>query len=176
MEAKNLLKEINKYPRDEKLSIPRRVAHCLNWCADHCPLQYVPFHILLKAIMGYARTPQPDSKEVLALRQKWTPVRKILVREYRRDLVVERTVGVRATTSSEDVAKTTLGARLRRFEGARKAVESTLSIVDPEQIRDRQLRAWVTDLRPVFAKLNSPDFAKKLLPPSEEARENERKK
>lgn len=165
--TKNIVKEISKYSLDEKLSMPRRIAHCLDWCAKECPQQYIPFQILLKAVMGYAKTPLATSKEVESLRQKWTSVRKVLLEHYRRDLVVERGIGVRATDGSEDVAKTTLGVRVRRFEGARQMVEKTLAIINPSEIKDRKLKAYVTDITPVFKQLSSPAFSEKLLPPKD---------
>jgi len=174
--VKNIVREISKYPLDEKLSMPKRIAHCLDWCAQECPNQYVPFQILLKAVMGYGKTPNANSKEVEGLRSKWTPVRRILLEQYQRDLVVERGVGVRATDGSEDVAKNTLGVKVRRFERSKQAIEKTLAIVDVSSIKDKQLRTWVGELRPAFKMLSSPDFVKKLLPPRDDGADEDKKK
>lgn len=163
--TKSILDEIKAYALDKTLSMPRRIAHCLDWCAGVSPQQYVPFQLLLKAVMGYGKTPNMNSKEIEQLRRRWTSVRKILLSQYKRDLVIERGIGARATHGSEDVAKTTLVTRVRRFEGARRSVENTLAIVDPGKIQDRELRSWVGGLSPAFAQLESSDLVRKLLPP-----------
>lgn len=166
--SRDLVKELVRYTCPQELSMPKRIAHCLDWCAKECPNQYVTLQILLKSVMGFSKVPNVNSKEVIGLRSKWTPVRKILLDQYRRDLVIERGIGVRATDGSEDVAKSTLGTKIRRFEGAKKAVEKTLAIVDTSEVKDKQLKAWVDTLRPAFKALASPDFTKKLLPPAAE--------
>lgn len=165
--SKNVVKGIASYPREDKLSMPKRIAHCLDWCAREFPNQIVPFQMLLKAVMGYERTPKSDSKEIDQLRKRWTVVRKILIKDYSRDLHVERGMGARATDGSEDVARHTLGIKVRRFNGAKKSVEQTLAIIDSKNIKDKSLRSWVDGLTPAFKALSAPDFEKKLLPPKE---------
>jgi hypothetical protein len=162
--TKNIVNELKNFKFDATQPISRRIAACLDWSAKECPGQFLQPQLLVKAVMGYARTPNLQSKEVEQVKSRWQQVRKILLSEYERDLVIERGVGSRATYSSEDVAKSTLPTRVRRFENSRRSVEKTMEIVDPNQIINKELKSWVVGMGPSFRALANSDLVKKLLP------------
>lgn len=161
---KDILKEIKKFPLDVSMSVPKRMANCLVWAATACPGQFIPLNYLLQATMGYGRTPAINTKEVEQLKTRMYQVRKVLMNDYKLDMVTERGVGVRATFSSEDVAKHTLPKKVKRFENSRRSVEGTLQIVDSSKIQNKELKSWVNGLSPAFKALANSDLVKKLLP------------
>lgn len=128
--------DISGYQHNPKLSITQRAAHYLDWSAREYPKQFTPYNLLVKAIMGFGTTPRLDSDAVNSLRSNMQRVKHYLVGTYGRELVSEPGVGVRATTDDADLLTTSLPVRLRRLQGAQKAVANTASLIDPTKIPD----------------------------------------
>ncbi len=161
----------NAYSPEHKDSLPQRAAHFLDWAAARYPKQYVPYNLLLKAVLGTSTTPSLHSSDVEQMRGRMSRVRVILQRKYARDLDSMPGVGARATVDDADTLVTSMPKRVASLRRAKTAVATTASLIDPAKIPNtadmapwkRWMNASVGD---VLRTLNSPEFEKKLLPPS----------
>lgn len=131
------------YHHDSHMTIPERAAHALDWAAAHNRGQVVPYNILLKAAMGYSRTPRLQTQEVEQLRTKMSRVRQILEKTYGRALVSVPGIGVRATSDGEDAVKNAAQPAGVRLERAAKLFKQRLALVDQAQVKDKDLLAWL---------------------------------
>lgn len=159
------------YKYDEKMSLPARAAHCLDWAAEKFPKQYITYPLLLKSIQGFSRMPQMNSDAVIQLKNTMQRVKSILIEKYGRELDSQPGIGVRATVDDADMLTTTLPKRMRRLRSAKNAVIKTTDLIDPTQIpATAEYKPWkdwfnrsVKDVRRL---LMSEDFEQKLLPPA----------
>lgn len=154
---------------------PDRTAHALDWAATRHPKHLVAYNILLRAVMGYDRTPRINSNEVEALRGCMSRVRAILAEKYDRGLVVEAGVGVRATADTEDAMKTDLVAQARRKASADKSFARSAGMVAENMAKipaTQQNAPWLkwlkTVVKPALAEISAPDYVKRLLPPGDD--------
>jgi len=85
------------YQYDPKMLKAQRAAHALDWAAVHHRGDAVPYPILVKVIGGYERAPKLKSPEVESLRGSLSRIRKILLTQYDRGLVVVPGLAARAT-------------------------------------------------------------------------------
>jgi len=161
---------INDYNLDPKMTPAHRAADCLNWAAEHMPGRPVSMQMLVKIAFVMPRLPRDESPELeLFRRNKMSQVRRHLVEKYQRDLVAVRGFGVRATTGSEDVAGTTFQVRTKRVTVAIEKLQETRQLIDPAEIKNRELKAMVQRVSEVQKMLNSSEVLKKLeLPPKSE--------
>lgn len=149
----------------KKDSRAQRIAFYLNWAASELPLQYQPFNVIVQAINDYGRLPRMDDNQVSAVRRSLASVRRIVQRTYQRDLDVGGG-GVRATVSDEDAAGVVLPKKMKRLRSAKNAVVTTHSLIDPAQIKDPRIKAYLNrSVRDVVKLIGSEDFDRKLLPP-----------
>lgn len=158
------------YVAETKLRIPDRVAHFLDWAAAHYPKSYAPYNYVLKAVMGYEKTPRLDSDDVDRLRQGLTRVRVLLQEKYGREMDTQPGVGVRATVDDADTLTVALPKKIRRLQAAKVAVSKTAALIDPARLPSTaELAPWkrwfTTDVRTIMKTLDTPDFAKRMLPP-----------
>ncbi len=161
------------YSVNTKDPMSQRVAHFMDWSAKHHPGHYVPYNLILKAVMGYAKTPRLDSDEVERLRGKMQNVRKILLEKYSRTLDSQAGVGVRATTGSADVLVQALPKKMRQLLSAKNGVMQVAGLVDASQLPNTpEMKPWkewlsrsVADVRKV---IGSAEFERKLMPPATE--------
>lgn len=171
MNGRGRVASINDYKIDADMAPSLRAADCLNWAADHMPGRPVSIQVLVKIAYVLPRVPKEDSKEVEVFRKnRMGQVRKHLMTDYQRDLVPVRGFGVRATTGSEDVAGTTFQTRTKRVTIAIEKLEETRQLINPAEIKNRDLKAMVQRVSDVQRLLNSAEVLKKLeLPPKSEA-------
>ena len=93
-------------------------------------------------------------------------VKQILLERYRRATVPHPGQGVRATTNSEDVARTDVERKSRRAKSAAESLAKSVDLVDPSAIKDREVRARFASISQASKALNSPQILKRLeLPP-----------
>jgi hypothetical protein len=159
-----------EYETNPKLRNPDRSAHFLDWAAKHYPKSYVPYNYLLKAIMGYERTPRLDSEDVDRLRSNLTRIRTILQEIYGRDLDTQPGVGVRATVDDADTTTVALPKKMRRLRSAQVGLKKTVDLIDLSKLPSTAdmvpWKRWLTtDVKTIMKTLDSPDFAKRMLPP-----------
>jgi hypothetical protein len=159
----------------------RRAAHFFDWAATYYPKQWVPWNWTLQAILGQARTPKQDAHAVLALRDSGGRIREVLQKDYQRDFTVGKGLGARATKDSEDVLKTQGVKTSRRIQGAIRAAQKTLDLINPKQIPDtaenRPWKRWLArGFNGAMREIGTEAFHKKLLAPGEEPPGGEKKK
>ncbi len=138
------LLDFTDYEHDPKKGLADRAADALHWAAENFPKQFIAQNILLKAVMGYAKTPKLDSSEVEALRKKMTRIRKLLRVNFGRGLVSARGLGVRATVDDEDQLKTDVVAAANRFASASKSLQNAGSLVDIRNVaKTPENKPWI---------------------------------
>lgn len=156
------------YAPDHEDSLPRRGAHFLNWAAERYPKEYIPYNFVVRAIMGYGRTPRMDSEEVERYRGKMTRIRQILQNDYGRELTSSPGIGVRATVADDDILRTEMMRKVKRFRSAKAAMEKTASLISVARLPASKEKRWFeNDVASILKTLKSPAFEKKLLPPTE---------
>ena len=154
-------------PMSEKL--PARAAHFLNWCAGEFPGVPIAWNIVVKAIMGYARTPALDGVETAAMAGRASAIRAKLMERFGRGLVNARGQGVRATIDDDDLAGTQLRANVRRLASAKASTARTRDLIDTKAMKNRELREWVDGgVTKALASLDAVERLNKLLPPAPE--------
>ncbi len=166
--------DIRGFKLDIKLSMPQRAAAYLDWAATTYPDAYTPYNMMLKAITGQAKTPRVNDPEVERLRSTLrASVRKIMQRQYNREVVSQPGYGVRATSTDLDLVRTSLTRKINRLRGAKNAVALTVGMVDPANIPNtpeaKPWKDWFSrSAKDIVRQLNSPEFEKKMLPPASE--------
>lgn len=161
--------DVKAYRFDQSLAKTRRAAHFLDWLARKHPGEFVQYNIVLKAIMGYSRTPRLDSQEVVHLQQSMSRCRLILETEYDRGMITMPSVGVRATYDDDDRAKNELPTKMRRLSSAKQSVERTVNAIDPRKLTDARVKRWLrSDVGGIMKALHQADFDVKALPPAED--------
>ncbi len=168
---KSLDQQLKDYrPDDEVSSVAARVAHFLDWAAKIGPGQYIPYNIATKTVLRLPRNPQLNSKEVETLRSRMSEVRKILQRQYGRDLDSQVGIGVRATYDDADTLTVSLPKKMRRFNAAKKSLSDTAALIDEKNVPNtpelKQWKAWLRNsVSDVLRLVGSADFEQKCLPP-----------
>lgn len=144
-------------------SLPRKIAEFLVYAAKHDPKEFVSMAEVVRAVYGVTRVGK-DQED--GIRRRLTGVNKILHDEFGCALVSQPGIGVRATMSDEDAARTALPRRMKRLDSARKAVIATSKIIDPKKITDGQLRRWVElGPRKAVGLLAAADFEQQITMP-----------
>lgn len=166
--ALNMLERIeHEYRTPTAERIPGRVAHLLDWAATHFPGVPVAWNIVLKAVMGYRATPRLDSEEVRALMKRSTAIRSVLMKHFGRGMKNAPGQGVRATIGADDLANTQLRDNMKRLASAKASVERTNEILDPAEMKDKTLKAWVEQgVRPALKGLDTVARLNRLLAPA----------
>lgn len=164
----------NEYPlKDEamEMALARRAAHCLNWCAENYPKQYIPWHWLYQAVIGQARTPKPEAKDVIALRKRSSSIRVYCYDMYGRTIHLHKGLGVRALVDDADVLEYALPGVSKRFQSSRNSLVKTTSLISARKVPNtpalRPLKQWfVDDISRILKQVGSERFAERLLPPA----------
>lgn len=172
--AKNK-QQFSGYVRDDSLSVPQRVAHFLDWAATNKPGEFVAYNMIVQAIMGYKHMPRLDSEEVQRVkRASAANVRSTLATKYDREIISLPGVGVRATFSDADRLEHVAPKKAKRLDGARRSFMLTANAIDLRSVPDTAayapLKRWLGhEVRDVLKLIGSPEFERKLLPPSTQA-------
>lgn len=173
--AVKVRKGVEQYEFDPGESQTRRIAHFLNWAADHMPKEFLPYNVVLKAITGYKHLPRLDTKEVESVRSAMSRVRKILLQTYRRGTVTMPGVGVRATIDDADMVIHDVTKKGKRAEAAFTSYKESVNAVDvtkiPKTAEMAPYQKYIRGAKDVVALFGSDDFMKKLLPPNTEKKE-----
>ena len=164
----DIMVKLNSYVRPaESDSVADRVAHFLDWAAKEMPHLPVPWNLVYRAIMGLTRTPTLASKDVMDLRRKSNAVRNKLFNKYKRELVSVPAQGVCATVGSDHVAATRGKLTYSRIVSATKSFDRTMSLVNPKEMKDPQLKSWVERTTRALGDMGLSDRLNKLVPPAE---------
>lgn len=176
--ARNLIAEIRQYQYDPDMTKRQRIAHFLDWAAKNYPKQYCPYPHLAKAVSGFPRMPQHNSREVDLIKSAMSGVNRILQTKYNRTIDSEPGIGVRATVDDADTATVALPKKFNRFRAAKNSLVQTAQLVDINKIPDtadyKPWKQWLkTDVKDILKMVKSPDFEQKLLPPAGESGEED---
>lgn len=160
-------RSVLEYKVDLDQSVPERAAAFLDWAAKKFPGRPISYEQIVKVVLALPRQPKEGSKDVEMFRKnRMSRVKQVLLEHYRRATVPHPGLGVRATTNSEDVARTDVERKARRAKSAAESLDKSISLVDPTQIKDREVRARFTNISQASKALNSPQILKRLeLPP-----------
>lgn len=160
----DVMSKLSHYERVDEERIPQRVARFLDFAARVVPGVPIAWNIVLKHIMGYARTPQPDNQEAIRLMDKAGAARKHLMATYGRGLVNARGQGVRATVDGDDMANTQFRNNMSRLVSAKRSADNTRALIDTKTMKDRTLKAYVEGATPALKSLDALARLDKLLP------------
>lgn len=147
MAAKKTNSDGKRFPLDSSMTIPHRMAACLDWFITVRPHRFIPWTELYQQIMGQAALPRANNVDVLRLKGRLGPVRKILHERYGRSAITLPGVGVRATVDVADRAKYCGTKALLKHRSTAKAVERELTVADIRKIPDTEenhsIRQWL---------------------------------
>ena len=156
---------LEDYKVDIDMSMPHRIAAFLDWAARIAPSRPISFERLTKIVMLMPKAHMNESDQrVESIRGAVRRAKPILMDTYRRGLVPHPGFGVRATTDSEDIARNQYQQDARRITSAIRSADRTRSLIRPNEIRDRDLKARVNNINSAVRVLVSPDVIDKLLP------------
>ena len=155
---------------DKQVPLMQRVAHLLDWAAKKAPGVVVPYNVIYKEINGLDQMPRMSNEEVQRLRTKFSGLRQLLRKMYKRDLKHVSGVGLRATVDDIDVVRTTTPQAVRRFNSAAEALKSNVALVNVAKLPEGSDKSWfVRAVSPAVKALSSDDRLLKLLPPAPSA-------
>jgi len=148
------------------LSQPARAAHAFAYGAKNYPEDFGPWTHICRAIFDLPKTPTSGQKEVLLLRSKSSTIRKHLMKMYGLQFITKPGSGGRATFSDEDCANHALRRENDRLLRAHKSFRATYDLINPANIKNDQLRRWVTEgAAHVVKSLVSAEAKLQLTPP-----------
>lgn len=156
---------------DAELTKPARIAAFLAWWAQQRPYDFAAYNEILKAIMGYAKLPRMDTKDVEAVRDCTGRSEKILHEQFKRALIRHRGLGARASVDDADVIRHKQVDRARQVERSVMRFVRQGEIVDvrrvPDSPENRVLKQWYQrDASNIIKMVSAPEFLAKLLPPA----------
>lgn len=168
------LKSVLDFKIDTKDSLPRRLANLLYWASEEMPGRAIAKTHAAKIVLVLPRLPNEDSKDVKKISGVTAAARKILEDEHQRGLLTIFGMGIRATTNSEDTAKTQYERNAKRVVSAVTTLDKTRSIIKTSEIKDQDLRNRVAEIGKAAKILISPDVIDRLRLPAVE--KDEKKK
>lgn len=158
------------YTPDLGMSMTQRIAHFLDWAAQHKPREFIPYNEILKAVQGYDHMPRLANREIDLVKGALTRAKKVLAEKYNRGYVAKPGVGVRATTDDFDRTKNALTKKAVKLGKAAAAFKAEHAAIDPSSIPNTAeaapWRQWVMSSgRDLVKQLT--EVERKLLPPGD---------
>jgi hypothetical protein len=162
-----MARTLDDYKLNPNMDDIERAADFLCWAADQFPGRPVPWRNVTKFAYAKKTLPKEGSEEVEAFRRNRVQrLKQVLFKKYHRALVSHASKGVRATTGSEDVAKYDIESKARRLVGATNSLNRSISLVNPKEIQNPDVKARFIRIAQVSRQLVSSDLLKRLeLPP-----------
>ena len=163
--------DIKGYAPDFKMSISRRAAHYLDWAAKNHPLIFTPYNLVLKAVLGQDATPNPNSKAVDAFRKSLSTTKKILLKDYHREMINPRGEGwVRASIDSGDALVNGVMKKERAAKSAVVNFVAAAELIDPSEFpKTAEFKPykehWEGPMKDTLKVLGTESFLDKLTPP-----------
>ncbi len=162
-QSHDILARIAEYKHVPSLTHSQRIAHFLDWGAQHLEKTYFPYHIICKAVNGYAHTPREGSDAVELIRKAMQSVKKILRETYKRGFDYSRGLGVRATVDDNDTVNYSLATAAKRLVSSKRNVDKVASIVDPGKLSSKE-SVYFSNVTGA-SKLITTGHIQRLLPP-----------
>jgi hypothetical protein len=166
---------LEQWEPDRKKGMAANAASLLDFAARKKPKEPISWSWVTKCVVG-GKMLHPDSKVVVDMMARSTAIRKFLGRDYNRGLVSVRGVGIRATIDSDDYANTQLRQDANKYEGARQRLVASAARVDPNTMRNPELKDWVKNGISKVLAAHTDKLAKLLLPPGEKGKDDDKGK
>lgn len=124
----------------------RRVAHFFNWMAEKAPRHFIPPAYVTQAVTGVKKPPHARSQDIVIIRGTYPRARRLLVSEYKRELLSMRggNGDARATVDDDEKAEAMKG-RFSRFNSAGRNLAATSEIIDVSKVVDPTLRGFAKE-------------------------------
>jgi len=158
---KKQMKDEPKYTVDLKMSVPRRVAHFLDWAALHHPLRCWSAPEVWQICMQLPRLPRDSEFNRKAMAATAGRSRSILQELYGRTLVTQRGIGFRASVGSEDVHDNCMPDRIKRAKSALGQLTVTAVFVDAKELPAHK-RASFEAVQQTIGRLHKGKFLEQL--------------
>lgn len=159
-------KSVLEYKVDPDDSVPRRLSKFLFWASEKMPGRAIPMPLVAKVVLILPKVPVKNSKDVQKITGRLGAARDLLGEEHERGLISVPGMGIRATTGSEDTAKTQYEKNAKRVVSAVTSLDRTRSIIKTNEIQDARVRARVGEIGKAAKVLVSPDILDKLRLPA----------
>jgi hypothetical protein len=160
--------DLAAYRIQEKLSLPKRLAHLLDWAAQHYPGIFIQWNRALQAIQGFATLPSIKSDQVKSLRNRSTEMKKYLWATYTRGVAYHPLLGIRATVDHDDLLTHEGRKAVRRFDSAGQKVIEVTKGINPALLAKDNKEFYQKHLKPLAAAISTAQFAAMLDVPKEE--------
>lgn len=157
------------YECPKEYSRPRRAAHCFAWGAFNYPHELIPWSYVHMAINGYRKASASNSRDVVSLRSASGSIRKVLEKDYRMRLIRGPEIQARATVDDTDIGRTAAQSDARELKQKHAKFKKTISMINPANIKDPELRRWIAKDVGDILKLTDDKLMQKLLPPTKMA-------
>jgi len=159
---------IPAYTPDMKMSLVRRIAHYLFWCATHRPYEFIPYKDITKAILGFDHGIRDDNPQLKVVKGTCYRSRKILHDEYSRGYATLRFHGVRCTVDDNDRVIATMPQATIRLQGAVTNYKEQAQAINVANVTNPIAKKWM--IGPVKQLVNTmgDQFMKQLTPPKDE--------
>lgn len=167
MTRNDIVSVLDQWKPDMDKGIAARAADLLNYAAEKKPGAPVAWTHVTKRVLG-GKVQRADGKLVKDMMGRSSAIRQVLMRDYGRGLENLPGLGVRATVDSDDLANTQLRRQVKQHEASRQRVLATRSLVKVPEMKDKKLKAWVTDGLGALLSAHNDRVARLLLPPGEE--------
>lgn len=155
------------YKKEDADHLSLRMAKLLAAASHEKPGVFIAPNIAVREVMGYDHTPRIHSDEVDKMRTRYSAIRKILREKFKKDLLIETGVGVRATTGSSDLLVRSLTKSVKKLTTAKNEVVQVDGLIDMKDVPHTPelapYRAMYTQqIKPLLKSLISPDFVASL--------------
>jgi hypothetical protein len=175
--AFNIGRVRKEYPlkEDDVLELPdaKKAAHCLNWCADHYPNQWIGWNHLYQLIVGQKGTPKLNNRSVELLRGRTGDIRKACEEAYGRTITHNRALAaVRACVDGQDILDSgEMEKIVDRAAGSTRSVVRVGELINVRKLKGdtpkrRQLKAFFkVQVVPMTRSFAAAKFQRRMLTP-----------
>jgi hypothetical protein len=115
-------------------TLSHRVAHFLNWGAQHMPYVYFSYNVIVREINGFTNTPRHDNPQVDAVRKCMQSVKRIMLRDSGRGFHAKKNEGVRATVDDLDKIEYDMVPRQSRINSSVQVQKQVASTVKHDRL------------------------------------------
>ena len=159
-----------------KGSLSGQICEFLHHMAVEFPHEYILYEEIVQALDGLANRPASNNARVIQIRNNVSTARRIMRRDYKRDIVGVPGVGVRATVDDLDIVQTAAIRDAKTVDRAARKLSDTCDMVNTEKFKILVAQSedpkalmelsqwWVNDMTRALKKLRSSIRDNKLLP------------
>jgi len=157
---------------DKKLTDVEKAADFLLWAAQIMPGRPVPIEQIVRVALSLPKLPREDSTAIKQFKNRMGPMKKILYDRHQRWVIYHPGGGYRATTGSEDTARTFQEQKARGVASAIRGLSKARDIIKRGELKAATAQRFDV-IGAVHKKLLAPAVYNPLLAP--DATEPEKK-